>query len=83
MIINSKQLRQIAAICDTLNEVEHNSGLYDNGANDATLINTLIPITERDTNKPLGYVEMGCTSYGFRPSQPIVGQLKKASTDGS
>ena len=83
MVITAKQLRQIAAICDALNEVEHNDAIYDDGANDATLINTLIPVQERETNKQLGHIEMNVTSYGFKPAQPFCGQLKNVGAGGA
>lgn len=62
MQIRAKQLRQIAAICEAINAVEHDDDLYNDSATEATLINTKIDITERETGRRLGIVKMGSGS---------------------
>ena len=65
MIINRKQLRQIAAICDALSDVEHNDTVYSGAPTDATVINSRIEVRERETNRLLGHIRMAGTCYGF------------------
>jgi len=67
MMLHAPQLRQIAALLDALNAVEHDDAVYSDSPHDATLINSQLHVTDRSTGRLLGHICEGETGYVFTP----------------
>ncbi len=65
MGLTSKQLEQLSKICKAVSELEVYGDTFEDGGDDATLINTEIKVTTRNSGKELGVVKMGRIDFEF------------------